>query len=73
MIDTYTQMYGKAPEVVTIHAGLECGLFLGKRPDLDCISIGSNLKDVHSFNESMDIKSAERTWDYVKAVLANLK
>lgn len=73
MIDTYTQMYGKAPEVVTIHAGLECGLFLGKRPDLDCISIGSNLKDVHSFNESMDIKSAERTWDYIKAVLANLK
>ncbi len=73
MIDTYTKMYGKAPEVVTIHAGLECGLFLGKRPDLDCISIGSNLKNVHSFNESMDIESAARTWDYVKAVLANLK
>lgn len=73
MVDTYTEMYGKAPEIVTIHAGLECGLFLGKRPDLDCISIGSNLKNVHSFNESMDIESAGRTWDYIKAVLANLK
>lgn len=73
MVDTFTEMYGKEPEVVTIHAGLECGLFLGKRPDLDCISIGSDLRNVHSFNESMNIASAARTWDYLKEVLARLK
>ena len=45
------------------HAGLECGLFLNKRPELDCVSIGSALRDVHSFKESLDIASAERVWD----------
>lgn len=73
MVDTFKDMYGKEPEVVTIHAGLECGLFLGKCPDLDCVSIGCDLKNVHSFNESMDIASAARTWDFVKEVLARLK
>lgn len=73
MVDTFKDMYGKDPEIVTIHAGLECGLFLGKCPDLDCMSIGCDLKNVHSFNESMDIASAARTWDFVKEVLARLK
>ena len=40
-------MYGHDPEVITIHAGLECGLFLGKRPDLDCVSFGPDIPDVH--------------------------
>ena len=47
MVDTYKDMYGKEPEIVTVHAGLECGLFLNKRPELDCVSIGSDLRDVH--------------------------
>lgn len=73
MVETFQDMYAKEPEVVTIHAGLECGLFLGKCPELDCVSIGCDLKNVHSFNESVDIASAARTWDFVKEVLARLK
>lgn len=73
LVDTFKDMYGREPEVVTIHAGLECGLFLGKCPDLDCVSMGCDLKNVHSVNESMDIASAARTWDLVKEVLARLK
>ncbi len=69
----YTDMYGKAPVVFAIHAGLECGMFLGKRPDLDCVSMGPNMCDIHSFSEKLDIASTERTWDYLKAVLAALK
>ena len=59
--------------VSAIHAGLECGLFLGKRPDLDCVSFGPNLLDVHSVNEALDLASAKRSWDYLKAVLKNCK
>lgn len=70
---TYKEMFGKAPAVSAIHAGLECGLFLGKRPDLDCVSFGPNMLDIHSFHERIDIASTERMWDYLKAVLSNLK
>ena len=73
MVDTYKDMYGKEPEIVTVHAGLECGLFLNKRPELDCVSIGSALRDVHSFKESLDIASAERVWDYLKELMSRLK
>lgn len=73
MSDTYKDMYGKEPEVVSVHAGLECGLFIDKRPELDCVSIGSDLRDVHSVKESLDIASAARVWDYLKELLARLK
>ncbi len=73
MVDTYKELYGKEPVVSAIHAGLECGLFLGKRPDLDCVSFGPNLLDVHSVNEALDLASTQRSWDYLKAVLKNCK
>lgn len=73
MEDTYKEMYGKAPVVFAIHAGLECGMFLGKKPDLDCVSMGPNMYDIHSFNEKLDIASTERVWDYLKTVLAAMK
>ncbi len=73
MEDTYKEMFGKEPVVSAIHAGLECGLFLGKRPDLDCVSFGPDMMDIHSFNERIDIASTERMWNYLKGVLAKLK
>ena len=73
MVDTYKELYGKEPMVSAIHAGLECGLFLGKRPDLDCVSFGPNLLDVHSVNEALDLASVQRSWDYLKAILKNCK
>lgn len=69
----YKDMYGEAPVVFAIHAGLECGMFIGKKPDLDCVSMGPNLQDVHSFDERLDIASTERTWNYLKNILAALK
>ncbi|MCR4956611.1 MAG: aminoacyl-histidine dipeptidase [Lachnospiraceae bacterium] len=73
MVEKYKEMFGEDTKVIGIHAGLECGLFLGKRPDLDCVSIGPNLWDVHSINERLEISSVGRTYDYVKEVLAALK
>lgn len=69
-IEIYKTLYGKAPEVVTIHAGLECGIFSEKISGLDCISIGPNLKDIHTIKEKASISSVARVWEFIKAVLA---
>ena len=70
----YNDMFGKMPEISAIHAGLECGLFSDKfKGDIDLISFGPNLYDVHSPKEHLSISSTERTWDYLKAVLKEIK
>lgn len=73
MIDTYQEMFGKLPIVTTIHAGLECGLLSGQLPELDCVSFGPNMFDVHSVNEKLEIASVQRMWEYLLAVLKNCK
>ena len=55
------------------HGGLECGIFLGKRPDLDCVSCGPDVLDIHSYNERLDIASTQRSWEFLKLVLKNCK
>ena len=72
MVDTYRAMFGKEPKVMALHAGLECGFFSDKVPGLDCISIGPNMRDVHSSREKLDIASTERTWRFLKEVLKAL-
>ncbi|MDO4312760.1 MAG: aminoacyl-histidine dipeptidase [Eubacteriales bacterium] len=69
MTAVYQETYGKKPEVITIHAGLECGLFVGKKPELDCVSFGPDLLDVHSVKERMNIASVERSYNYLLEVL----
>ncbi len=73
MIQIYVELYGKQPIVTAIHAGLECGLFSGKRPELDCISIGPDLVAVHSVNEKLSIASTKRVWSYLVEVLKRSK
>lgn len=72
MVDAYTRLYGKAPEVVAIHAGLECGLLSEKLPGLDCVSIGPDMHDIHTSRERLDIASTRRTWELLLEVLKNL-
>ena len=69
MADVYQKLYGEKPQGMTIHAGLECGLFVGKKPELDCISFGPELLDVHSVNERMNIESVKRSYNYLLEVL----
>lgn len=69
MVAVYRELYGKKPTVQAIHAGLECGILAGKIKDLDCVSIGPDLSDVHTAQEKMDIASVERVWEYLLAVL----
>lgn len=73
MVSLYEKMYGKTPVVEVIHAGLECGLFYEKVRDLDCISFGPNLYNIHTVEEHFSISSVERTWEYLLAVLKEIK
>ena len=72
MVKTYTDMFGKEPKVVAIHAGLECGLLSEKLPGLDCVSIGPQMHDIHTSREKLEIASTERTWKYLLEVLKAL-
>ena len=72
MVNVFTSLYGKKPEVVAIHAGLECGLLSEKLPDLDCVSIGPDMKDIHTSREKLDIASTKRTWEFLLEVLKHL-
>jgi len=72
MVDVYTRMFGKTPEVVAIHAGLECGLLSEKLPGLDCVSIGPDMQDIHTSRERLNIASTQRTWEFLLEILKNL-
>ena len=72
MVKIYTDMFDKEPEVLAIHAGLECGLLGEKLPGLDCVSIGPQMHDIHTSREKLDIASTERTWKFLLEVLKAL-
>ena len=62
-------MYGETPKVEAIHAGLECGLLASKIADLDCVSFGPNMYNIHTTEEKLSISSAKRVWEYLLALL----
>ena len=69
MLRIFGEMYGREPIVEAIHAGLECGFFLDKIPQLDCVSMGPDMKDIHTTEERMSISSVKRVWEYLVEVL----
>ena len=73
MVEVYEEVYGEKPIVVAIHAGLECGLFYKKMEGLDCVSLGPDMKDIHTYEERLSIASTERVWNYLLKVLEALK
>ena len=70
MIHVYREKYGKDPVIDIIHAGLECGVFASKIANLDAVSFGPNILDIHTTKERLDIASTERVWDYLLELLA---
>ena len=71
--ESYKRLFNKEPAVLAIHAGLECGLFLTKYPELDMISFGPTIKGAHSPDERLHIPSVQKFWDLLTDVLANIK
>ena len=68
-VKAFCDLYGKEPEIQAIHAGLECGILSSKIPDLECISIGPDMKNIHTTEERLSISSTERVWNYVLEIL----
>jgi dipeptidase D len=68
----YEKLFGQKPVVRSIHAGLECGLFLEKFPDLDMISFGPTLRGVHSPDEKIEIASVQKFWLFLTGLLPEL-
>ncbi len=71
--ECFSSVFGKVPDTVSIHAGLECGIFSSKIKNFDCISIGPELHDIHTPLERMSISSVEKLWRVLLKVLENLE
>ncbi len=73
MIEVYKNLYDKKPNIVAIHAGVECGLFGDKIEGLDMISLGPNVIGAHTPTEKLSISSTKRVWEYLLEVLKSFK
>ena len=67
------EVLGREPGITATHGGLECGLFMEKRPDFDCVSIGPDLREVHSVRERLSISSTERLYNIMRRFVENWK
>ncbi len=72
MVETYRRLSGQEPVVMGIHAGLECGPLCGKLSGLDAVSIGADMRDIHTTSERLSVDSTARIWAFLVAVLAQL-
>ena len=73
MVEAFRAVYGEEPKIAALHAGLECGILSGKMPELDCISFGPDLTNIHTPRERLHIASTERTWKLTLETLKRLK
>ena len=71
-VESYKRLFGHEPVVRAIHAGLECGLFTEKFPDMDMIAFGPTLKGVHAPGERLDLASLDRFWAVLLDVLKHV-
>ncbi|MGN0976512.1 MAG: beta-Ala-His dipeptidase [Faecousia sp.] len=69
---TYRALFGEELVAKAVHAGLECGSFLQRIPELDAIALGPNCQQFHSPQERMSISSAKRSWKLLQALLEAL-
>ena len=72
VVETYKELFGKEPIVRGIHAGLECGLFSERYPQLDMVSFGPTLRDVHTPDERLLIPTVQMVWDHLLQVLKRI-
>ena len=70
-VKSYEKLFGKKPLVKGIHAGLECGLFSEKYPNLDMVSFGPTLREVHTPQEALYIPTVQMVWDHLLEILRN--
>ena len=72
VVETYRKLFNKDPKVLGIHAGLECGLFSERYPNMDMVSFGPTLRGVHSPDERLHIPTVQMVWDHLLEILKNI-
>ena len=72
MVSLYKKMFKSDPKVQACHAGLECGILNERYPGLDMISFGPTIKNPHSPDEKVHIKSVQKFWDLLTEVLKQI-
>lgn len=72
-VEVFEEFYGKKPEIQAIHAGLECGLICEKVPDMDIVSIGPDMKDIHTPKERLSISSSIRVYRFLEKLLESFE
>lgn len=70
--EVYERLFNEKPHVISIHAGLECGLFSERNPSLDMISCGPTITGAHSPDEQLQISTVEKWWEFLKILLAEI-
>lgn len=68
----FEKLFGEKPKIISIHAGLECGLFLEKNPKLDMISCGPTIMGAHSPEERLEIPTVAKWWEFLTELLKNI-
>ena len=71
--ESYERLFHKEPKVIGRHAGLECGLFAERYPDMDMISFGPTLRNVHTPDECLYIPTVKLVWDHLLDILKHIK
>ncbi len=70
--ECYRRLFGVEPKVRAVHAGLECGLFLEKYPELEMVSFGPTIRGVHSPDERLEIATVDKFWRLLREVVENI-
>ena len=71
-VEIYTRLFGKAPKVEIIHAGLECGIIGSKHEGMDMVSFGPTIKNPHTPDERLEIATVGKVWDFCVELLKEL-
>ncbi len=72
VVETYKKLFNKEPKVLGIHAGLECGLFSERYPNMDMVSFGPTLRGVHSPDERLHIPTVDMVWRHLLEILKSI-
>ena len=72
-VSSYQNLFAIAPDVLIIHAGLECGLIGEKYPEMEMISFGPTIENAHSPRERLNLPSFQRTWEFLTVILAEMQ
>lgn len=72
LCDIYKEKFGEELKIDVIHAGLECGYILEKKPELDVVSFGPQMYDIHTTDERVSISSVAKMYEFVKAILERM-